>query len=461
MRDFSSDHFVLENGSKIAVIGGGPAGSFFTYFALDFAERMGLDIDIDVYEAKDFTCAGPKGCNNCGGIVSESLIQSLATEGIVLPSSVIQRGIESYTLHLEQGSTVIETPFNEQRIASMFRGFGPIGSSDNELESFDNFLLNLCQQRGARVIKERISEAIRTADGVTLKTKNENKARYDLVVGAVGLNSRTLDLFKSICPSFEPPETTKTYISEFQMDQELIDKHFGNSMHVFLLNLPNIKFGALIPKVNYVTLVLLGNDINMEIASSFINSDPVQKLFPPGIKLADITPCKCFPKINIKGAKLAYDDRVVLVGDSASSKLYKNGVGAAYITGKAAANTALFNGISSSAFKKYYQPVCSELDSDNKLGKFIFSVTGIIQKSVFLKSALLSMVISEQGKKSYKRRMSSVLWDTFTGSAAYKDIFLRCLNPLLLFSLIWNIIKSTTNIIFKKNEKQQIRTAVP
>ncbi|MCK5102112.1 MAG: hypothetical protein KAR17_04825, partial [Cyclobacteriaceae bacterium] len=125
MRDFSTEHFLLEDGSKIAVIGGGPAGSFFTYFALDFAERMGMDISIDVYEAKDLKCAGPKGCNNCGGIVSESLIQALATEGVVLSSDVIRRGIESYTLHLEQGSTVIETPFNEQRIAAMFRGIGP------------------------------------------------------------------------------------------------------------------------------------------------------------------------------------------------------------------------------------------------------------------------------------------------------------------------------------------------
>jgi len=450
MQDFSSEHFVLEDGSKIAVIGGGPAGSFFTYFAIDFAERMGMDISIDVYEAKDFTCAGPKGCNNCGGIVSESLIQSLSAEGVVLPSNVIQRGIESYTLHLENGSTLIETPLQEQRIASMFRGTGPKGSTDTEMASFDNFLLKLCEERGARVIEERVSEAIRTADGVTLTTKDETKARYDLVVGAVGLNGKTLNLFKSICPSFEPPETTKTYISEFQMEPELIDKHFGNSMHVFLLNLANIKFGALIPKDNYVTLVLLGNDINMEIASSFVNSEAVQRLFPPGIILEDITPCKCFPSINVKGAKLAYDDRAVLIGDSASSKLYKNGVGAAYITGKAAANTAIFNGISANAFRKYYQPVCSELDNDNKLGKFIFAVTGIIQKSAFLKGALLSMVISEQRKASHKRRMSSVLWDTFTGSAAYKNIFVRCLNPLLLVSLIWNIIKSILNLLIRK-----------
>jgi len=461
MRDFSSEHFLLDDGSKIAVIGGGPAGSFFTYFALDFAERIGLDISIDIYEAKDLTCSGPVGCNNCGGIVSESLIQSLATEGIVLSSNVIRRGIESYTMHLEQGSTLIETPLNEQRIAAMFRGFGPKGCEDPELGGFDNYLLELCKMKGARIVQERISEALRTADGVTLNTKNGQKARYDLVVGAVGLNTKALNLFQSICPSFVPPETTKTYISEFQMEPEVIDKYFGNSMHVFLLNLPNIKFGALIPKGSYVTLVLLGNDINMEIAGSFINSEPVRKLFPPGITLEEITPCKCFPRINVKGAKLAYDDRVVLVGDSASSKLYKNGVGAAYITGKAAANTAIFNGISAGAFRKYYQPVCTDLDRDNLIGKFIFSVTGIIQKSVLLKSALIQMVITEQGMENSKRRMSSVLWDTFTGSAAYRDIFFRCLNPLLLLSLVWNINKSMFNLIFRRNEKQQIGPALP
>ena len=90
----------LKDGSSIAVIGGGPAGSFFTYFALDLANRMGLEIEIDIIEPKDFTCAGPKGCNNCGGIVSESLVQALSTEGIVLPPNVIRRGIESSLQHL-------------------------------------------------------------------------------------------------------------------------------------------------------------------------------------------------------------------------------------------------------------------------------------------------------------------------------------------------------------------------
>ena len=455
MRDYNTDQYVLEDGSRIAVVGGGPAGSFFTYYALDFAERLGMEIHVDIFEAKDFLCAGPAGCNHCGGIVSESLIQTLSTEGIVMPSEVIRRGIESYTLHLEQGSSVIETPFNEQRIAAMFRGIGPLGSERNGLSSFDNHLLDLCKNSGARVIPERITSAIRTADAVTLHVK------YHLLVGAIGLKKKTLEMFESICYSCKPPETTKTYISEFKMDPEVINTRFRNSMHVFLLNLPHIKFGALIPKGSFVTLVLLGSDINKEIAGSFLKSEPVRKLFPEGTDLESITPCKCFPTINVKGARFAYDDRVVLVGDASSSKLYKNGIGAAYITGKAAANTAIFHGISAAAFRKHYQPACTDLERDNSLGKLIFSATTLIQRSAVLKGGMLRQVIHEQKQSRHKRRMSSVLWDTFTGSATYSNIFLRILHPFLLLNLIRFIGISMYNLIFRNNEKQQIRTALP
>jgi len=442
MRTLNSPELRLDDGSKIAVIGGGPGGSFFTYFALDYAVDLGLDISVDIYEPKDFNCPGAKGCNFCGGLVSESLIHSLSTDGLILSSTVIRREIESYTLHLEQGNTVINTPFTEQRIATMFRGIGPLESDENDGESFDNHLLELCKNRGARVIHERVTDAMRVADGIMLTTNNKQQGSYDLVVGALGLNTKNPGLFKSICSSYEPPVTTKTYISEFKMESEVIDKYFGNSMHVFLLNLPNIKFGALIPKGQFVTLVLLGNDINKETASDFLNSEEVRELFPPQILLDEISPCKCFPSINVKGAKVAYDNRVVLVGDSASSKLYKNGVGAAYITGKAAAKTAIFSGISSADFKKYYQPVCRKLDRDNVLGRYIFAITGIIQKSHMLKSAMLGLVIREQTKKDKKLRMSAILWDTFTGSATYRNILLRFLNPMLLIPLSWSIIKT-------------------
>ncbi len=445
MDDFNSGMLHLNDGSQIAVIGGGPAGSFFSYFTMDFADRYGIDVNIDIIEAKDFTCTGPSGCNHCGGIVSESLVQQLAAEGINIPPNVIRRGIESYTLHLENGTTVIETPLKEQRIASVYRGFGPKGSRTDDYESFDNFLLEMCISNGANLIHDKVVKLERTDGGVMLSTKKSGEKKYDLIVGAVGLNRPTLEMLKSVCPAYILPEITKTYICELYLDPALIDEYFGNSMHVFLLNLPNIKFGALIPKGSYITLVMLGNEINKKVVDRFLATESVKNCFPPDVDIYSIIPCQCYPFINIKGAKTAYSDRVILIGDSSSSKLYKNGIGAAYITSKAAAKTVIFHGLAEKDFQKYYQPVCNRLDMDNKIGKGIFGLTGIIQKSDILKKGLYSLVVKEQEKENQKRRMSSILWDTFTGSAPYTDILKRGLNPMLVFSLLWNTITGNLN----------------
>lgn len=459
----SQSHKKIEitDGSSIAVIGGGPSGSYFSYFALEFASRYDLDITLDIYEAKNFSKIGAGGCNHCGGIVSESLVQKLATNGIVIPSDIIQRGISTYTLHIEQGKAVLDTPSHEQRIASVFRGGGPKGCSDNSYSSFDNFLLGLCKKKGANIYLERISKIERAIDGIVVHTRNRSKKKYDLIVGAVGLNTKALAMFKTICPEYIVPKITRTYISEFLIDRDKVDVNFGNSMHVFLMNLPNITFGALIPKGDYVTLVLLGKDIDKEIVENFISSEQVKGSFPKNLKLRDAAPCKCYPYINVKAAKKPYADRVVLVGDSASSKLYKNGIGAAYITGRAAAKTAIFDGISQKSFMKTYRPVCRDLDLDNSVGKLIFFATKIIQRSNVLKAGLLHMVIQEQKKEVDRRYMSAVLWDTFTGSAGYRNILLRFLNPKLLINFLGSIINANlTGKNIRYNEKQETGTTL-
>ena len=111
--------FTLRDGERIAVIGGGPAGSFFSYFLLKMADAIDLDIEVDIYEPRSFTQCGPAGCNHCGGVVSELLVQILAAEGINLPPSVVQRGIESYVVHMDVGDVEIERPAHEQRIAAL------------------------------------------------------------------------------------------------------------------------------------------------------------------------------------------------------------------------------------------------------------------------------------------------------------------------------------------------------
>jgi 2-polyprenyl-6-methoxyphenol hydroxylase-like FAD-dependent oxidoreductase len=117
-----SSPYALEDGSKIAVVGGGPTGSFLSIFALKLAKMIDKKLNITIYDPKNFSKDGPAGCNKCAGIISELLVQTLAVEGINLPDSVVWKGINSYQLHTTKGSVSIATPSFENTIAAVYRG---------------------------------------------------------------------------------------------------------------------------------------------------------------------------------------------------------------------------------------------------------------------------------------------------------------------------------------------------
>jgi hypothetical protein len=50
------------------------------------------------------------------------------------------------------------------------------------------------------------------------------------------------------------------------------------------------------------------------------------------------------------------------------------------------------------------------------------------------------MVSGERSKKGSRRRMSTVLWDMFTGSAPYGEVLLRMVNPLFFLRLAGNVV---------------------
>ena len=430
----------LQDGSRIAVIGAGPAGSMFSYFLLNMADAVALDVSLDIFEPRYFCHRGPAGCNHCGGVVSESLVQRLATEGIILPDGVVQRGMESYTLHMDVGDVVIETPLMEKRIAAIYRGNGPRNSEPLDAESFDGFLLQKAQEKGANVIRRLVTDMRRKRERIEIQCADQYSDDYDLVVLATGVNSRLMEVLEEQAQEFKRPERTKTFICEFRLGRDVIRKQFGPSMHVFLLDIPRLEFAALIPKGDYVTLCLLGDDIDDDLMRQFFGSPEVAKCFPDGIIPSHV--CHCFPRINIKAAQPAYGERVVMIGDSGATRLFKDGIGAAYRTAKAAAKTAVFHGIGAESFERHYAPLCRKIDNDNKMGKVVFGFGSLVQKARFARRGVLRMTVNEQKQVNGARRMSGVLWDLFSGSASYTNVFLRTLHPVYIGSLLWNLAVS-------------------
>lgn len=444
----------LDSGSRVAVIGGGPAGSFFAYFLLTMAERVGMDLSVDVYEPRDFSKPGPAGCNMCGGIISESLVQLLATEGINLPPTVVQRGIESYVLHMDVGTVRIETPRREKRIAAVHRGAGPRGIVEKKWGSFDGHLLGLAQARGANVIRERVESVSLSNGRPCLTTKGRTSGEYDLLVAAAGVNSSVLKVFEGLGLGYKPPNATKTYICEFYFGQDTIERYLGNSMHVFLLGLPRLEFAAIIPKGDYATVCLLGREIDAGLVESFLNAREVRQCFPPDFRPpADF--CHCSPAINIRGPVQPFADRFVFVGDSGVTRLYKDGIGGAYRAAKAAAKTAVFEGVSAADFHRRYLPVCRAISVDNDIGWVIFGVTGLIKSARFARRGVLKMTSREQEAVGLKRRMSGVLWDTFTGSAPYRDVFLRTLNPVFLGRFLYDTAAASWPVRIRLRDRRK------
>lgn len=432
-----SSRMPLEDGSRIAVIGAGPAGSMFSYFLSKMASTVALDVEIDLYEPRQFCMRGPAGCNHCGGIVSESLVQRLATEGIALPNDVVQRGIETYTLHMDVGQVEIETPLQERRIAAIFRGNGPRNSELSDTRSFDGYLQELARNKGANLIQKVVTGIQREGDRMRVSCADGFSDEYELVVMACGVNSRLEEDIQNTLGGFKKPVDTKAFVCEFKLGKEVIREKLGPSMHVFLLDIPRLEFAALIPKNDYATLCLLGHDIDEELMERFFSSPEVRNCFPGGEVPRHV--CHCYPRINTSTAKPTFGDRLVLIGDTGTTRLLKDGVGAAYRTAKAAARTVVFHGVAAEDFKKYYWPLCRRMHQDNLIGKFVFAVASLIQKTRFARRGVIRMTRIEQGQSVRPRRMSEVLWDLFTGSASYRDVFVRTLHPKYIGHLIWNL----------------------
>jgi flavin-dependent dehydrogenase len=227
-------NFELNDGAKIAVLGGGPAGSFFSIFALKLAKQIGKNIDLTIYENKDFSHDRPSSCNMCAGVISESLVQMLAIEGICLKPPIVQRAIDTYCLQTTGGDVFLRSPSKQKGIATVYRGGGPVNqtASDNEPESerksFDDFLLDCAEKEGAKIKNVRV-ENIKLNNGRPIIFSERGQLPdADLVVGACGINTKIIKAFEELGTGYTCPSTIKAYQSEIHIGEQNVSELFGN-----------------------------------------------------------------------------------------------------------------------------------------------------------------------------------------------------------------------------------------
>ena len=447
----SNSALLLKNGSKIAIIGGGPGGSFFAHFASRYAKEAGIDVSIKIYDRKSFCQRGPRGCNMCAGVISENLFNSLEEERINIADFCVQRKIEGYCFQAQDESVVLHHPAPEHisKIVTVFRGNGPLQSEHEGNVSFDDYLLNHVKEQGVEIVFDIVKSfklPFRKGDPVKVisgdgNPKNEFDA--DLVVGAFGVNTGMMEKVGNMDFGYKPPKTVRTCQCEIMLSPEHIEKTFGNNVFVFALGKRELKFASITPKADYVTVNLVGRrDLTRNNLIDFLKHPAVKKLMPEKWEIPNDF-CMCISKIPITYAKHPYADRLVVLGDASISRSYKSGIESAFNMAKLSAYTAFKNGVSARSFMNgYFKPAKRLLARDNFYGIVMLKINDYISSNRQLANRQVKLVKSTEDTKTASL-INEILWNMLTGNVTYKEILIKAMNLRLILKtlpfhpLIW------------------------
>lgn len=446
----------LKDNDTIAIIGGGPAGSFFAHFALKLAKELNKKITIYILCGKDFIQKGPVGCKMCAGVLSETLIAKMEQEGIVLPTSRIQNEIDGYFFQSQERGISLHHPLpgHKPRIITIFRGGGPRYSLSDVNISFDDFLLNHSASMGAKVLSA-IVEEIELPENpqhlVNIVYREEGirkKISVSLAVGAFGVNTSLTKRIVGKKHGYREPRSIRTCNAELPLGRSYIRERFQRTIYIFSLGIKPIKFAALIPKDDYVTVSLVGNeDITKAHLMQFIKHPRIRELLPEGWSLPENV-CICFPKIPVAHAAHPYSDRFVITGDASISRTYKNGIESSFETSRLAAYAAFYHGISEKDFKEaYYTPALKLLANDNFYGKLILNIHDYITSKKHIANTHIDYLCKHKDTWG-AQRINAILWNMVTGNIGYKEIFYDAMSFRLQAVMFPHNFRSSVKMVY-------------
>ncbi|MBI4297803.1 MAG: hypothetical protein HY676_04660 [Chloroflexi bacterium] len=429
----------LEDGARIAIVGGGPAGCFFAHFALKLAREKGLKLEVAIFDGKDFHRLGPPGCNMCAGVLAANFVQDMKEAGFHIHPEVVQRYIEGYCLETRAGNLYLHPPPGTSPICTVYRGSGPRGSVPQRNVSFDDFLLEHVRSEGATIVPRYVQDIIlpqRPQEPARLITGPPEDARTyeaELIVGAFGLHTRLTQRMAQLDFGYRPPDAMPCVQAEVWLGAEHIQSAWGNYIYVYELKTPRVKFAAITPKRDFLTVTLIGPEVTAEDVDMLFNHPEVRRRLPRGWEMASGY-CHCRPSVAASPCRRPFTDRLVIVGDASNSRLYKNGLESSYFTGKAAAESALNHGVSAKDFQKHYYPTCRSIARDAFYGRLLFLLHDYLFSGQRLTAAFLEAARAEGGSKG-SQRIRELGWSMLTGDRPYGQILRHMLSPSPYLSL--------------------------
>jgi flavin-dependent dehydrogenase len=421
----------LENESRVAIIGGGPAGCFAAIHMLNRARESGFRLDVRIFDPRFASdVRGVAACKGCAGIVSANALEAIESIGLRVPPPVIQEVIEEYRVHILGQIIRLPQPKAGRKIWSVYRGRGPRIHGGEPIDSFDSFLLSEAIARGAVYVPERV-RSLEWQAGPVVRTESTGFSA-DLVVLAAGVNNRPIaDTFFD----YTPPSTGSMAQDELRKPTDWP----AHTVIAFFGEPKGLVFGVMVPKKQYLNVSLLGHQMGPDPVHEFYRAqkESIGKYFSAPLESC----CGCSPRVPLQAAQRYYGDQWVAVGDAAVARLYKDGIFSANTTAEAAIRTAFDLGIDAEAFRAGYAPAAFRIAVDNRYGEILFRIsTAIVQNSRLTAAFLYSLRLDER-RPPEKKILSRLIWGMLTGDESYRELFRMSFRPRELAAIGREILR--------------------
>jgi len=423
----------LADGVRVAVIGAGPAGAFSVHLLREHARRRGLSLRMTIFDAKDFTQPGPRGCNMCGGVVAGTLLRRMKESGLEPPEEVVQSIVDGFQFDTVAGSTRLHTDDPDEEMATVFRGNGPSDRIVADNVSFDDYLIEAVRGPDLEVVAEPVTDlVVPTDDRDPIRLaygRGRRKAEWtaDVAIGAFGLGGRLARRIEELGFGYRAPATTIACQAELLVGPEHIREALHGDIQIVNIGLPDVAFVALIPKGEFLTFSMVGyRDLGLADLHAALEHPAVRAKLPANWEVPRRF-CHCHPRVPIANSAHPYANRLVIVGDAACSRLYKNGLESAFNTAAFAAHTIVHRGVSAAAFEDHYLPACRRvIMRDNAFGAALFGLNRRVARRRAAAAAVLSLMADEHHRVG--RRLRAAAWALFAGSLPYRWIVTQLLD---------------------------------
>jgi flavin-dependent dehydrogenase len=452
---------VLQDGDRVAVVGGGPAGSFFAYHLLREARRLKRSLDVVILEKKHGESSAAddfqrSGCNSCAGGISPRLDQILAQHDLGLPGGIIEGRIDYVWVHGQWKNFRLKVP-SDMAMYSVFRGSLPTGRS-NGTAGLDDFLLSRAIAEGARLMRGKVQSIAYGPSGTAvLKVHSPATGLVSLdssfVAIATGINARggladggdgLAASLRRLNPEFTSGRSRQALIFELDVGEDYLVRTMHREIHFIEYGSKHLdlEHTALLPKGRFLTVAMIGRCVDeavlprdsRRIIEEFLALPQVRRILP-GIGSAPVA-CVCSPQMSVTPATSPFGDRFAVIGDAVGSRLNKDGLFSAHVTATRLAEAVLHDGIDRSALSKRYGRTIDWLAADNRYGRVVFGVSRFVfAKPLASRVAYQAFATEFKVRDERNRPVALLLWKIASGTSDYREVLREMLSPRLLRSV--------------------------